>query len=72
MQCTEIFNVVKNENFQYKNFDIFLIFAQNIGCRYTLELPRRGEEVLMNAHNLFFGAKIRKDRYTHIKPNFTI
>ena len=27
--------VVKNENFQYKNFDIFLIFAQNIDCGYT-------------------------------------
>ena len=23
-------------------FDIFLIFAQNIGCGYTLEPPRRG------------------------------
>ena len=29
MQYTEIFKVVKNENFQWKNFDIFLIFAQN-------------------------------------------
>ena len=25
-----------------KNFDIFLIFAQNIDCGYTLEPPRRG------------------------------
>ena len=32
-------------------FDIFLIFAQNIDCGYTLEPPR---------HNLCFGAKIRK------------
>ena len=38
MQCTEIFKVVKNENFQYKIYDIFLIFAQNIDCGYT----RRG------------------------------
>ena len=30
----------KNENFQLKNFDIFLIFAQNIACGYTLEPPR--------------------------------
>ena len=37
-----IFKVVKNENFQPKNVDIFLIFAQNIDCGYTLELPRRG------------------------------
>ena len=32
----------KNENFQWKFFDIFLIFAQNIDCGYTLEPPRRG------------------------------
>ena len=25
----------------WKNFDIFLIFAQNIDCGYTLEPPRR-------------------------------
>ena len=42
MQYTEIFKVVKNENFQQKFFDIFLIFAQNIDCGYTLEPPRRG------------------------------
>ena len=36
------FNVVKKENFQQKKFDIFLIFAQNIDCGYTLEPPRRG------------------------------
>ena len=28
----------KNEKFH--NFDIFLIFAQNIDCGYTLEPPR--------------------------------
>ena len=33
---------LKLENFQLKNFDIFLIFAQNIDCGYTLEPPRRG------------------------------
>ena len=42
MQYTEIFKVVKNENFHQENFDIFLIFAQNIGCGYTLEPPHRG------------------------------
>ena len=42
MQYTEIFLVLKIENFQLKNFDIFLIFAQNIDCGYTLEPPRRG------------------------------
>ena len=38
------------ENFQLKNFDIFLIFAQNKDCGYTLEPPRL----------VCFGAKIRK------------
>ena len=42
MQYTVIFKVVKNENFQQKNFDIFLIFAQNLDCGYTLEPHRRG------------------------------
>ena len=32
----------KNENFHWKNLDIFLIFAQNIDCGYTLEPPWRG------------------------------
>ena len=39
MQYTEIFCALKIENFQLKNFDIFLIFAQNIDCGYTLEPP---------------------------------
>ena len=66
MQYKEIFKVVKNENFPLKNFDIFLIFAQNIDCGYTLEPPRRVptiyvlEAVLTSTHNLCFGAKIRK------------
>ena len=42
MQYTEIFIGVKNENFQHIFFFIFLIFAQNIDCGYTLEPPRRG------------------------------
>ena len=29
----------KNDNFQMKNYYIFLIFAQNIDCGYTLEPP---------------------------------
>ena len=35
IQYTEIFKVVKNENFQQKIFDVFLSFAQNIDCGYT-------------------------------------
>ena len=42
MQYTEIFLGLRTKNFQLKNFDIFLIFAQNIDSGYTLELPRRG------------------------------
>ena len=39
MQYTAIFHGCKNDNFQMKFFDIFLIFAQNIDCGYTLEPP---------------------------------
>ena len=42
---------------------LFLICAQNIECRYTVEPPRRGgsvEAVLTSTHNLCFGAKTRK------------
>ena len=35
-----IFFSSKIENFQRKIFDIFLIFAQNIDCGYTLEPSR--------------------------------
>ena len=36
------FLALKIANFQLKIFDIFLIFAQNIDCGYSLEPPRRG------------------------------
>ena len=42
VQYTAIFHGCKNANFQMKFFDIFLIFAQNIDCGYTLEPPQRG------------------------------
>ena len=48
VQYTTIFHGRKNDNFQMKFFDIFLIFAQN------------SEAVLTSTHNLCFGAKIRK------------
>ena len=59
MQYTEIFKVLKNENFQQKMFNIFLKFAQNIDCGYPLE-PPRGEAVLTSTLNICFGAKLRK------------
>ena len=40
MQYAEIFRALKTEKIQLKMFDIFLIFAQNIDCGYTLEPPR--------------------------------
>ena len=36
----QYFTAVKNNNFQMKNCDIFLIFAQNIDCGYRLEPPQ--------------------------------
>ena len=42
MQYTEIFKIVKNENFHLKDFDIFLIFAQNIDYGYMLEPHGQG------------------------------
>ena len=40
MQYTADFHGSTNGNFQMKIFDIFLIFAQNIDCGYTLEPPQ--------------------------------
>ena len=42
MQYTAVFHGCKNDNFQMKNCDSFLIFAQNRDCVHTLELPQRG------------------------------
>ena len=67
---TEIFKVVKNENFQQKFFDIFLIFAQNIDCGYTLEPPPRGGS---NEYpQSMFWSKNKKNRYTPAYPSFAI
>ena len=58
------------ENFQLKIFDIFLIFAQNIDCGYTLEPPRRGGS---NEYpQPTFWSKNKKNRYTPAYPNFAI
>ena len=40
IQYTAIFHGCKNDKFQMKNCDIFLIFAQNIDRWYTLEPPQ--------------------------------
>ena len=78
MQYTAIFHGCKNVNFQMKNYNIFLIFAQNIDCGYTLE-PHliEGhliEGVLTSTHNLCFRAKIRNHSRTNgpINAHLTI
>ena len=40
VQYTAIFHGCKNDNLQMTFVDIFLIFAQNIDCEYTLEPPQ--------------------------------
>ena len=68
MQYTENIFGCKNENFHWKNFDIFLIFAQNIDCGYTLEPPRRGGS---NEYpQSMFWSKNKKNRYTPHIPQF--
>ena len=64
------FLALKIENFQLINFDIFLIFAQNIDCGYTLEPPRRGGS---NEYpQSMFWSKNKKNRYTPVNPSFII
>ena len=40
MQLTAIIHARINDYFHLKIFDLFLIFAQNIDCGYTLEPPQ--------------------------------
>ena len=42
MQYAEILKAVKMTIFRCKKCNIFLIFAQNIDCGYTLEPPHWG------------------------------
>ena len=58
----------KTESFQIKNSDIFSFFAQNIGCGYSLESPRRGGS---NEYpQSMFLAEIKKNRVYSCKPQF--
>ena len=67
MIYTDFSYVVKTETFQWKCFDIFLIFAQNRDRRYTLALPRRGSS---NEYpqSMFWS----KNRYTPANPSFAL
>ena len=70
MQYTEIFKVVKNEKNSVEKSNIFLIFAQNIDCGYTLEPPRRGGS--KEYPQFMFWSKNKKNRYTPANPSFAI
>ena len=70
VQYTAIFHGFKNDNFQMKLFDIFLIFAQKIDCGYTLEPPQRGGS---NEYpQSMFWSKNKKIMQTPVNPSFTI
>ena len=70
MQYTAIFHGCKNDNFQMKINDIFLIFAQNIDRGYTLEPPQQGGS---NEYpQSMFLSKNKKIMYTPVNPSFTI
>ena len=60
----------KNENFHWKKFDIFLIFAQNMDCWYLLESSRRGGS---NEYpQSLFWSKNKKNMYTPAYSSFAI
>ena len=60
-----IFLFVKNENFQLKNFDIFLILAQIIDCGCTLGGSNEFQQSM-------FWSKDKKNRYTPANASFAI
>ena len=53
-----------------EKFNIFNNFVQNIDCGYILEPPRQGSS---NKYpQSMFWIKNKKNRYTPVKPSFTI
>ena len=68
MQYTAIFHGCKNDNFQMIFLNVFLIFAQNIDCGYTLEPPQRGGS---NEYpqSMFWSKNKKKYEYPS-KPHF--
>ena len=64
------FVAFKIDHCHLKKIYIFLIFAQNIDCWYTLEPPRRGGS---NENPQFiFWCKNKKTRYTNAYTSFVI
>ena len=68
IQIYRKFHLVKTENFQTKNFDIFHISAQNIDCGYSLEPPRRG--VSNEYPQSMFLDRNKKNNVYPCKPQF--
>ena len=67
-KCLQITLYYENLSTQYSF--IFLIFAQNKDCGYTLEPPRRCS---FNEYpQSMFWSKNKKDRYTPAYPSFAI
>ena len=71
MQYKCDFSALKFGNFHMKKCDIFLVFAQNINCGYTIEPLLFSEAVLTSTHNICFRAKNKKMN-TPVNPSFTI
>ena len=68
IQIYRKFHLLKTENFQTKNFDIFHISAQNIDCGYSLDPPRRGSSN-ENPQSMFLDRNKKKNLYP-CKPLF--
>ena len=51
IQYTVIFSAAKNDNFLLKNLDIFLIFAQNTECVYTLGGSNEYQKLMFKSKN---------------------
>ena len=67
VQYTAIFHGCKNGNFLMKKCEIFLSFAKNIDCGYTLEPPRGGSKEYPQS---MFWSKNKKNMYTRVNPTF--
>ena len=63
------FSCKKKKNSKKKKkeiFDIFYIFAQNIDCGYTLELPHRDRGGSNEYPQSIFWRKNKRNRYTPV------
>ena len=70
---TRLYKYIVNftaENIKMKNCDIFLIFAQNTDCEYSLEPPQRGGS---NEYpQSMFSTRNKKNNVYPVNPSFTI